>query len=94
LGNNTKKITEVPESCKALGRNDAYLMVDGECKYAFNEGYLFTGIAGEEKNSAGENDYIGFKLEMNSSSQCGEGKFTVTINAYCDEKKGKFKVKD
>ena len=38
-------VTEVPESCAMS--EDAFLMVDGECKYTFNNGAVFTGIEDE-----------------------------------------------
>ena len=95
MSSNTKEVKKVPASCTDLGTNDAYMMIDGECKYAFNEGALFTGIAGDKPNSEGDADYVGFKLEMQSSKACkDDDKFKVTINAYCDEKEdaGKLKV--
>lgn len=80
LAKATEALKEVPASCKDMGAGDAFMMVGGECKYAFNSGSVFSGIAGETSPS-GDIDYVGFKLEMTSTTACGDGNYVVTINA-------------
>ena len=54
-------LTEVPASCADM--DDAFLMVDGECKYTFGNGAVFTGIEGELL-SDGSKTYKGFTLDL------------------------------
>ena len=37
-----ESITEIPASCSEM--SDAFLMVDGDCKYSFGNGAEFNGI--------------------------------------------------
>lgn len=72
------KASEVAGTCKNMA--DAFLVVDGECKYTFPNGAAFNGIE-DELLSDGSKTYKGFTLALESSEACGEEKYMVQFNA-------------
>ena len=65
-------VTEVPASCSEM--SNAFLMVDGECKYSFTERADFNGIE-DQTLEDGSITYKGFTLGLKSTEACGEGNF-------------------